>query len=339
MVLTASTDAYEGTPLAAIYAASKGAQLALTCSPLILAHIGPSAQLACPAKSRLFALNQGNLAIILRLKLNEILLMMSLKMFQVDAFSDQVFSGNPAAVLILDDWLSDNLMQFIAAENNLAETAFARRTGQSWDLRWFTPMIEVDFCGHATLAAAHVLVTEYGVAGPLSFSTRVGHLKVEVTKDGYLLDLPCIPPEEMTHLPEIISPVFSELAVSWFRNFENIFVVMNGENAVRTYQPDMHALAGLGPVGVVVTGQGTNSQYDFVSRYFAPGAGIPEDPVTGSIHATLVPYWVEKLGKNKLSAWQASHRGGHLLCELKEGRVVIEGKAVTFMKADIFIID
>jgi len=262
---------------------------------------------------------------------------MFLKMFQVDAFSDRVFGGNPAAVLVLGDWLSDNLMQSIAAENNLAETAFVKRAGDSWDLRWFTPTVEVDFCGHATLATAHVLVTEYGITGPLSFSARVGQLKVEVREDGYLLDLPCIPPEEMTQLPEIISPVFNGQAQYWFRNFENIFVVLSGEDAVRACQPDLHILAGLGPVGVVVTGQSTGSQYDFVSRYFAPGAGIPEDPVTGSIHATLVPYWAEKLGKNKLSAWQASLRGGHLLCELKEDRVVIEGKAVTFMKADICI--
>lgn len=260
---------------------------------------------------------------------------MILKMFQVDAFSDRVFGGNPAAVLVLDEWLPDSLMQSIASENNLAETAFVKRAGDGWDLRWFTPMIEVDFCGHATLATAHVLVTEYGIPAPLSFSTRVGQLKVEVTEDGYLLDLPCIPPEEMAQLPEIIRPLFSDRAVFWFRNFENIFVVMSGEEAVRECQPDLHVLAGLGSVGVVVTGQGTGSEYDFVSRYFAPGAGIPEDPVTGSIHATLVPYWSEKLGKNTLSAWQASLRGGHLICELKEGRVLIEGKAVTFMKAEI----
>lgn len=259
------------------------------------------------------------------------------KMFQVDSFSDQIFGGNPAAVLILDDWLPDNLMQSIAAENNLAETAFAKPSNDGWDLRWFTPTVEVDFCGHATLAAAHILVTEYGVSGPLSFFTPVGHLKVEVKDDGYLLNLPCIPPEEMTNLPEIISPIFNGQAIFWFRNFENIFVVLDGEDAVRAYRPDLHVLSELGSVGVVVTGQGVNSQYDFVSRYFAPGSGIPEDPVTGSIHATLVPFWAKKLGKNKLSAYQASRRGGHLICELEEERVLIEGKAVTFMKAEICI--
>lgn len=262
---------------------------------------------------------------------------MFLKMYQVDAFSDRVFGGNPAAVLVLDKWLPDYLMHSIAAENNLAETAFVKRAGDGWDLRWFTPTMEVDFCGHATLATAHVLVTEYEVAGPLSFSARVGKLKVEVKGDGYLLDLPCIPPEEMTHLPKVIHPVFSGKAQHWFRNFENIFVVLSGEDAVRSYQPDLHLLARLGPVGVVITGLGSGSQYNFVSRYFAPGAGIPEDPVTGSIHATLVPYWAGKLGKNRLSAWQASLRGGHLICELKGDRVVIEGKAVTFMRAEIYV--
>jgi len=260
---------------------------------------------------------------------------MFLKMYQVDAFSDRVFGGNPAAVLVLEDWLPDSLMQSIAAENNLAETAFVKRAGDGWNLRWFTPTVEVDFCGHATLATAHILVTEYGIPGPLSFSARVGHLKVEVKENGYLLDLPCIPPEDLAQLPDIISQIFSNQAENWFRNFENIFVVLSGEDAVRACQPDLSALAGLGPVGVVITGQSTSSQYDFVSRYFAPGAGIPEDPVTGSIHATLVPYWAEKLDKKCLSAWQASQRGGHLACELKEDRVVIEGKAATFMKAEI----
>jgi len=262
-----------------------------------------------------------------------------LKMYQVDAFTDRVFGGNPAAVLVLENWLPDSLMQSIAGENNLAETAFVKRSGEGWDLRWFTPTVEVDFCGHATLAAAHVLVTEYEVAGPLSFSTRVGQLNVEVKEDGYLLDLPSLPPEEMIQLPEILQPVFNGKAQHWFRNFENIFVVLNGEDAVRSCQPDLHLLARLGPVGVVITGQGSGSQYDFVSRYFAPGAGIPEDPVTGSIHATLVPYWANRLGKKSLSAWQASLRGGHLICKLKEHRVVIEAKAVTFMKAEICVPD
>lgn len=256
-------------------------------------------------------------------------------MYQVDAFSSEVFSGNPAAVLVVDEWLPDHLMLSIASENNLAETAFVKRVGPDWDLRWFTPTVEVDFCGHATLATAHILVTEYGIPGPLSFSTRIGQLKVAVKKDGYLLDLPCIIPEELVDLPDLIREMFTDQANFWFRNFENIFVVMNNENAVRAFLPDLQILAKLGLTGLVITAKASNSDYDFVSRYFVPGAGIPEDPVTGSIHATLVPFWAEKLGKTTLSAFQASLRGGHMICELKKDRVVIEGQAVTFMKAEI----
>lgn len=255
------------------------------------------------------------------------------KMFQVDAFSDRVFGGNPAAVLVLEDWLPDDVMQAIAAENNLAETAFLIQAEKSWNLRWFTPTVEVDFCGHATLAAAHILITEYGEAGPLAFSARVGQLNVEVIENGYLLDLPCVAPETLSQLPVNIKPLFTDLALSHFRNFENIFVELPDETAVRSYIPQLGVLAELGPVGLVITAKG--DEYDFVSRYFAPGAGIPEDPVTGSIHATLVPFWSARLNKVKLSAYQASARGGHLLCELKENRVTIEGKAVTFMKAKI----
>ncbi|AXF06396.1 PhzF family phenazine biosynthesis protein [Paraburkholderia hospita] len=259
------------------------------------------------------------------------------KMYQVDSFSGQVFGGNPAAVLVLDEWLPDSLMQAVAAENNLAETAFVKPAGDAWDLRWFTPTVEVDFCGHATLAAAHVLVTEYAIPGPLSFSARVGQLKVEILENGYLLDLPCIHPDGASPLPAAIQPLFCDIAVCHFRNFENIFIELTDEDAVRSYKPDLNKLAELGPVGLVITAK--SQDYDFVSRYFAPGAGIPEDPVTGSIHATLVPFWAEHLGKNKLSAFQASQRGGHLLCELKENRVTIEGKAATFMKAEIYLPD
>lgn len=157
---------------------------------------------------------------------------MLLKMYQVDAFTDQIFSGNPAAVLVLEDWLPDNLMQSVAAENNLAETAFVKRTTDGWDLRWFTPTMEVDFCGHATLATAHVLVNEYGILEPLCFSSRVGKLKVEVKADGYLLDLPCIPPEEMLGLPEMLNPTFGDQAEYFFKSFENIFVVLSNEEPI-----------------------------------------------------------------------------------------------------------
>lgn len=262
---------------------------------------------------------------------------MMLKMFQVDAFSETVFGGNPAAVLLLEDWLPDQLMQSIANENNLAETAFVKPSGDHWALRWFTPTVEVNFCGHATLATAHILITEYDVPSPLCFSTRVGDLKVQALGNEYLLDLPCIEPEHLTQLPDSIAPLFRDNAVSHFKNFENVFIQLATERDVRAYQPDLNTLAQLGQVGVVITAAGET--YDFVSRYFAPGAGIPEDPVTGSIHATLVPYWAERLGKTRLSAFQASPRGGILQCELQEHRVLIKGKAATFMKAEIYLPD
>lgn len=256
-------------------------------------------------------------------------------MYQVDAFSDRVFGGNPAAVLLLDDWLAENVMQLIAAENNLAETAFARPNGEGWDLRWFTPVHEVDFCGHATLATAHVLATHHEVAGEMAFSTRVGELRVMRVDDGYRMDLPAFPPETLHDLPAPIAELFTDIDHNAFRNFENIFVELPDETAVRAFMPDLAKIATLKQQGLVITGK--SGTYDFVSRYFAPGAGIPEDPVTGSIHATLVPYWAAKLGKTKLSAFQASERGGHLLCELAGDRVLIAGKAVTFMKAEIYL--
>jgi PhzF family phenazine biosynthesis protein len=264
-----------------------------------------------------------------------------MRMYQVDAFADQLFSGNPAAVLLLAEWLPDATMQAIASENNLAETAFARpRDDGSFDLRWFTPAYEVDFCGHATLATAHVLMVHAGATGPLAFHTRVGTLRVSRRERGYSLDIPCLPPEPLAELPEDIAGVFATPPVHIFRNFENIFADLGSAAAVRTFVPDQIRIARLGPVGLVVTGRETaGARADFVSRYFAPGAGIPEDPATGSIHATLVPYWADKLGRTTLTAFQASARGGWLGCELAGGRVHLTGNAVTFMEATIHLPD
>lgn len=260
-----------------------------------------------------------------------------MRMFQVDAFTDRLFCGNPAAVLILDGWLSDELMVAIAQENNLAETAFAvPKGGGIWQLRWFTPAHEVDFCGHATLATALVLATEYGVSGPMAFETRVGQLRVDRDGDLYRLDIPRLNPEPLGVLPSTLDGVFALPPVAVFRSFENIFADLGSEAAVRAFIPDYARIARLGPVGLVVTGQGDGvSGAAFVSRYFAPGAGIPEDPVTGSIHATLVPYWSNVLGSKRHQAFQASPRGGWLDCELAEDRVLLRGQAVTFMNAAI----
>lgn len=260
-----------------------------------------------------------------------------MRMFQVDAFADRVFSGNPAAVLIFDAWLADELMLALAQENNLAETAFAVPNGEGvWQLRWFTPAHEVDFCGHATLATAHVLATEYAVSGSMAFETRVGRLRVDRDGDLYRLDIPRLDPKTLDALPSMLDGVFVQPPVAVFRNFENLFADLGSEAAVRAFVPDLLRIERLGPVGLVVTGQGNGvSGAAFVSRYFAPGAGIPEDPVTGSIHATLVPYWSSVLGGARHQAFQASPRGGWLDCELAGDRVLLRGRAVTFMDATI----
>lgn len=260
-----------------------------------------------------------------------------MRMFQVDAFADRVFAGNPAAVLVLDDWLPDDLMLAIAGENNLAETAFAVPKGSgAWRLRWFTPAHEVNFCGHATLATAHVLATEHDVRGAMVFETRVGDLRVDLDGDLYRLDVPRLDPEALDALPPELDGVFAAPPALVFRNFENVFADLGSEAAVRGFVPDLLRIVRLGPVGLVVTGRGDGaSGAAFVSRYFAPGAGIPEDPVTGSIHATLVPYWSNALGGTRHRAFQASSRGGWLDCELTENRVLLRGQAVTFMDATI----
>lgn len=262
-----------------------------------------------------------------------------MRMYQVDAFTDRLFAGNPAAVLMLDEWLPDDLMLAISQENNLAETAFVKAKGDgAWDLRWFTPAHEVDFCGHATLATAHVLLTEARAEAPFVFHTRIGKLRVSESSQGYRLDLPCLAPQTLDALPPEISDVFVAPPVSIFRNFENIFADLGSAEAVRNFVPDLAAIARLGSIGLVVTGQeASDGRAHFVSRYFAPGAGIPEDPVTGSIHATLAPYWGARLGLTRLLAFQASARGGWLDCELTGDRVVLVGNAVTFMKATIFL--
>ncbi|WP_127107855.1 PhzF family phenazine biosynthesis protein [Pararhodobacter zhoushanensis] len=262
-----------------------------------------------------------------------------MRMYQVDAFSDQLFTGNPAAVLVLEDWLSDELMLAITQENNLAETAFVKaRPEGAWDLRWFAPAHEVDFCGHATLATAHILFTKHGADADLVFHTRVGELSVSKEAKGYRLDIPRLDPEAIASLPYEIADIFVTTPIGIFRNFENFFVDLGSADAVRNFVPDLTAIAKLGSVGLVVTGAGTgDARADFVSRYFAPGAGISEDPVTGSIHATLVPYWAEKLGRCRMMACQASVRNGWLDSELTKERVLLSGNAVTFMEATIFL--
>ena len=249
---------------------------------------------------------------------------MQLEFHQVDAFSNQPFSGNPAMVYRLDTWLADELMQKIAAEHNLADTAFVVREGQGWHIRWFTPSTEVPLCGHATLASAYVLFEIYREpVERLDFICKSGPLSVSREGRRLWLDFPAIVPSEVGVTLDVERALGVE-AVDVLGSNE-LFVVLESEQAVLDCQPDMVALAKLPWLGAIVTARG--EQHDFVSRYFAPAIGINEDPVTGSTHCLLIPYWSKRLGKSSLTAFQRSARGGALFCQLEGDRVKIGGHA------------
>lgn len=249
---------------------------------------------------------------------------MHLEFHQVDAFSERPFAGNPAMVYRLDSWLSDELMQQIAAEHNLAETAFVVADGAQWQIRWFTPTTEVPLCGHATLASAHVLLDVYKVPSDrLVFQSQSGPLSVSREQGLLLLDFPRIDPEPVNE-PLPVAEALGCPVVEVLQTKE-LLVVLESEQAVRNCSPDMAAVAKLPGLGVIVTARG--EQHDFVSRYFAPGIGIPEDPVTGSTHCCLIPYWAERVGKTEMRAFQRSSRGGELFCRLEGERVKIGGYA------------
>jgi PhzF family phenazine biosynthesis protein len=250
---------------------------------------------------------------------------MSFEFFQVDAFAEAPFSGNPAMVYRLDTWLDDALMQRIAAEHNLAETAFVVKEGSAWRIRWFTPTVEVPLCGHATLATAHVLFERYGEPGDeLAFVCQSGALRVLREGDRLVLDFPRLEAEEVA-APDGLSEALG-CAIEDTRLGKELLVRVADEAAVRGCRPDLRRLAGMPGLGVIVTAPG--ERHDFVSRYFAPGIGIDEDPVTGSIHCVLAPYWAERLGRTRLSAFQCSARGGALDCEVRGERVRIGGRCV-----------
>lgn len=261
--------------------------------------------------------------------------MQEISIYQVDAFAMEPFTGNPAAVLVLQDWLPDATMLAIAEENNVAMTCFVRQSHTGWDLRWFTPTMEASFCGHGTLATAHVLATERAVLGDVAFSTQAGVLMVSRQPKGYALDIPAMSYEVLTELPENLAVLLARPYGAAFRNARSWFIVLADEEAVRTFVPDLIAIAALHPLSFVITAPGVS--YDFVSRHFAPGAGIPEDSVTGSTHAALVPYWSQRLGKRELSAYQCSKRGGFLDCALRGDEVRIVGNAVTYLKGKIYV--
>ncbi len=262
--------------------------------------------------------------------------MTTLPIYQVDAFTDTVFGGNPAAVVPLADWLPDDRLQAIAAENNLAETAFFVRDGAGYALRWFTPTVEVDLCGHATLAAAHVITS---ILAPdlqrVEFSTRVaGPLTVDRDGDRLVLDFPARPPKPVT-APAALTAALGGPAPQAVLTARDYLVLYEDEAAVRDLTPDFRVLGQLDRA-VIVTAPGTGG-VDFVSRFFAPGHGIDEDPVTGSAHCTLIPFWAKRLGKTVLEARQISARGGALMCDHQGSRVRIGGRAVLYLEGRIHV--
>jgi PhzF family phenazine biosynthesis protein len=263
---------------------------------------------------------------------------MTIPIYQADAFTSQLFGGNPAAICPLNKWLPDEVMQKIAIENNLAETAFFVKTDKGFGLRWFTTEYEVDLCGHATLASAHILFTELGYQqDTIQFETiKAGVLTVTKDGDKYTMDFPSRPPIPIEVPNGLIEALGGKKPLAVLRS-RDYFLVYKTEDDIRDLSPDFFALSKMDTIGVIVTAPGKD--VDFVSRFFAPGAGIPEDPVTGSAHCNLIPYWAKKLGKHKLHAQQISTRKGELWCELQGDRVLISGKAVTYLKGEIFLAD
>jgi len=257
-----------------------------------------------------------------------------IKQYQIDAFATQPFQGNPAAICPLESWLEDDLLQAIAEENNLSETAFFVPSGNGFKLRWFTPVSEVDLCGHATLAAAHVIFEVLGhQKRVIAFETRSGELTVK--KNGKLLQMnfpACLP--KLDEIAELLvkglgQPPAEVLAA------DDYLAVFDSEATVRGITPNHEILRQLDLRGVIITAPGVD--VDFVSRFFAPKYGIPEDPVTGSAHCELAPYWANRLGKNTLSAKQVSNRGGDITCEVAGNRVLLSGPAVTFLEGEILL--
>jgi len=260
---------------------------------------------------------------------------MLIPIYQVDAFAGGPFRGNPAAVCPLERWLKDETLQAIAEENNLAETAYYVRENGRIRLRWFTPVTEVDLCGHATLAAAYVIqeLRRENAEPKVTFDSRSGELTVTREKDLYVLDFPsCYPPESPDDT--VLFEALGARPVEFLRTGD-CFCVYETEEQIRALAPDMSKLAGVDCRGTIVTAPGKDC--DFVSRFFAPRAGIPEDPVTGSAHTNLIPYWSRRLGKKQLFARQISRRGGELWCEDRGSRVRMGGRAVKYLEGEITI--
>jgi PhzF family phenazine biosynthesis protein len=256
--------------------------------------------------------------------------------FQVDAFTRRRFAGNPAAVVLLDEFPADAVMQAVAAENNLAETAFIVARGEDYRIRWFTPTVEVRLCGHATLASAAVVFVELERhRDSVVFHSMSGPLPVRRTGTGYVMDFPARFSESVA-APAALVAALGTTPVEVRANEFNYLALLPSEQTVRELAPDMAAITRLDRSGVIVTAAG-NGEYDFVSRYFAPAKGIPEDPVTGGAHCMLAPYWAERLKRSEFRAYQASARGGEIVCRLKGERVELEGACMFYMKGTVEI--
>lgn len=260
---------------------------------------------------------------------------MELPLYQIDAFASRVFAGNPAAVCPLEEWLPDATMQAIAAENNLAETAYFCREDGGYRIRWFTPALEVGLCGHATLASGFLLLTRLDPArDSVAFASRSGPLRVTRKGHAFALDFPARPPKPAA-IPDALAQALSARPSAFLKAGARCYAVYRDADEVRALRPDMAALATLAPDGIAATAP--DSAYDFVSRFFAPSHGIPEDPVTGSTHTSLIPYWAERLGKTSMRAAQLSARGGILECRLDGDRVEIAGEAVLYLEGRIHV--
>lgn len=261
---------------------------------------------------------------------------MSQKIYQIDAFAEKLFTGNPAAVCPLDNWLDADIMQKIAAENNLAETSFTVPVENGFEIRWFTPTVEVDLCGHATLASAFVLINFEGFTEDKInfFSKNSGTLTVTKNGDLFTLNFPSDSLQKVENLSQFKN-CFAHQPIEAYQGKTDYLLIFENENQIVNIKPNFSEIAKINARGIIVSSKSEN--YDFVSRFFGPNCGVNEDPVTGSAHTTLTPFWTEKLGKTKLKAKQISKRGGVLECELKNDRILISGKCKTYLKGEIFI--
>ena len=256
--------------------------------------------------------------------------------FHVDAFAEKPFEGNPAAVCLLDADRSSEWMQSVAAEMNLSETAFIKPLKEAYELRWFTPAVEVDLCGHATLASAHIMWSERFVkpGEPIGFHSRSGVLTCRQAGDIIELDFPATPAAEAKPLPGLLEALGVRPLFVGNSKFDTL-VIVESDETVRRMKPDFNALRNIGTRGVMVSSVSTDTRFDFVSRFFAPGAGIDEDPVTGSAHCCLAPFWSQRLGKVQMTAFQASRRGGVVRMRIDGDRVILGGRAVTVLRGDL----